>query len=109
MLRILQRSLANLAFFKTRYAPPSSGPAPSGSSYIDKVISALGTLTSVVQNIDSKVQGIESKMHIVDSHSHSIAKLETQLGQLAIAVSKEKKENFLVTPSRTLKANNLNN
>ena len=28
-------------------------------------------------------------MHIVDSHSHSIAKLETQLGQLAIAVGKK--------------------
>ena len=38
--------------------------------------------------MDARVQGIESKMHIVDSHSHSIAKLETQLGQLAIAVGK---------------------
>ena len=82
MLRILRPSLADLPLlvFKTRDAPPSSHQAPSGSSDIDKVISALGTLTSVVQNVDSKVQCIESKMHIVDSHSHSIAKLETQLG-----------------------------
>lgn len=35
-----------------------------------------------------KFQEIESKQHIVDSHSQSIPKLETQLGQLAIAVSK---------------------
>jgi len=45
-------------------------------------------LTSVVQNADSKVQRIESKMHTVDSHSQSIAKLETQLRQLAITVGK---------------------
>ena len=78
-------------FQNQRIASPSSHQtpqAPSGSSEIDKIISALGTLTSVVQNVDSKVQGIESKLHIVDSHSQSIAKLETQLGQLAIAVSK---------------------
>ena len=45
-----------------------------------------------MQNVDSKVQGIESKMHIVDSHSQSIAKLETQLGQLAIAIGKREEE-----------------
>ena len=38
--------------------------------------------------MDARVQGIDSKLHIVDSHSHSIAKLETQLEQLAIAVGK---------------------
>ena len=41
-----------------------------------------------MQNVDSKVQEIESKMHVVDSHSQSIANLETQLGQLALAVRK---------------------
>ena len=41
-----------------------------------------------MQNVDSKVQNIESRMHVVDSHSQSIAKLETQLGQLAVAVGK---------------------
>jgi len=41
-----------------------------------------------VQNVDWKVQEIESKLHIVDSHSQSIAELETQLGQLAIAIGK---------------------
>ena len=38
--------------------------------------------------MDARVQGIDSKLHIVDSHSHSIAMLETQLEQLAIAVGK---------------------
>ena len=38
--------------------------------------------------MNNKVQGIQSKMQIVDCHSQSIAKLETQLRQLAIAVSK---------------------
>jgi len=76
-------------FQNQRHAPPSSHQAPSGSSDIDKVLYALDTLTSVVQNMDARVQGIESKMHIFDSHSHSIAKLETQLGQLAIAVGRK--------------------
>ena len=58
------------------------------SSELDKVVSALSTLASTVQNVNTKVQGIEYKMQIVDSHSQSIAKLETQLGQLAIAISK---------------------
>jgi len=39
---------------------------------MDKVISALGTLTFIVQNVDSKAQGIKSKMHIVNSHLQSI-------------------------------------
>ena len=43
-----------------------------------------------MQNVDPKVQEIESKMHNVDSHSQSIAKLETQLGQLVIAIGKRK-------------------
>jgi len=55
------------------------------------IISALGALTSIMQNVDSKVQGIESEMHIVDFHSQSIAKLETQLGQRAIAVGKKER------------------
>jgi len=97
------------SFQNQRYAPPSSHPAPSGSSKIHKVISALGTLTSIVQNVDSKVQETESKMHIIDSHSQSIAKLETQLGQLAITVGKREEEKFQAIPYRTLKANNLNN
>ena len=33
--------------------------------------------------------------HIVDSHSQSIVKLETQLGQLAIAISKREEEKLL--------------
>jgi len=33
-------------------------------------------------------------MHIVDSHSQSIAKLETQLGQLAIALGKKEEGKF---------------
>jgi len=45
-------------------------------------------LTFVVHNVNSKFQEIESKTHIVNSHSQSVAKLETQLGQLAIAVGK---------------------
>jgi len=48
-----------------------------------------------MQNVNSKVQGIESKMHIVDSHSQSIVKLEIQLGQLAIAISKREEEKLL--------------
>jgi len=77
-------------FRNQRYAPPTSHQAPSGSSDIDKLISALGTLTFVIQNADSKVQSIKSKMHVVDSHSQSIAKLETQVGWLAIALGKRK-------------------
>jgi len=41
-----------------------------------------------VWNVDSTVKDIESKIHIVNSHSQSIAKLEAQLRQLAIAISK---------------------
>jgi len=37
-------------------------------------------------------------MHIVDSHSQSIAKLETQLGQLAIAVGKREEGKLLSHP-----------
>ena len=55
---------------------------------MDKEISVLSTLTSALQNVNTKVQRIESKMQIVDSHSQSIAKLEIQFGQLAIAISK---------------------
>ena len=51
-----------------------------------------------MQNDDSKVQGIKSKMHIIDSHSQSIAKLETELGQLAIAVGKKEEGNLLIHP-----------
>ena len=52
------------------------------------MISGLGILTSVVQNVDFKVHKNESKIHIVDFHSQSIAKLETQVGQLVVAVGK---------------------
>ena len=51
-----------------------------------------------MQNVDSKVQEIKSKMHIVDSHSQSIAKLETQLGQLAITVGKREEEKLSSYP-----------
>ena len=51
-----------------------------------------------MQNVDSEVQGIKSKMHIVDSHSQSIAKLETQLGQLAIAVGRREEEKLTSHP-----------
>jgi len=88
MLRILKPSLADLSswFSKPEICPSNFSLSSIWELYIDKVISTLGTLSSVVQNVDSKVQNIESKMHVVDSHSQSIAKLETQLGQLAIAV-----------------------
>jgi len=59
MLRILRPSPVDLSGFQNQtYAPPSSHLAPSGSSEINKVIFALGTLTSVMQNINSKIQEI---------------------------------------------------
>ena len=39
-----------------------------------------------------EVQEIEYKMQIVNSHSQSIVELETQLGQLAITLSKREEE-----------------
>jgi len=44
------------------------------------------------------VQRIESKIHIIDSHSQSIAKLEAQLRQLAIALGKRVEGKLLSHP-----------
>ena len=56
-------------FQNQRYAQRPPPPPPSISLELDKVVSALSTLTSVVQNVNIRVQGIESKMQIVDSYS----------------------------------------
>uniref|UniRef100_A0A803MP09 Retrotransposon gag domain-containing protein n=1 Tax=Chenopodium quinoa TaxID=63459 RepID=A0A803MP09_CHEQI len=62
------------------YASQPSQPASSNPD-LEKIISSLGAVTTSVQNI-------ENKMHVVDSHTQSIAKLETQIGQLANAIGK---------------------
>ena len=51
-----------------------------GSSDINKVISTLDTLTSIVQNVNPKINGIESEINVVNSHSQFVAKLENQPG-----------------------------
>ena len=56
-----------------------------------------------MQNVDSKVQGIESKLHIVDSHSQSIAKLEIELGKLAIVIGKKEERKLPSNPMQTFK------
>ncbi|KAI5663351.1 hypothetical protein M9H77_22676 [Catharanthus roseus] len=60
-------------FQSQRYVPPH--PPQSGNSiFEEKVLSAL--------------KGLESMTQILDSHTQSIAKLETQIGQLANAISR---------------------
>ncbi|KAI5669274.1 hypothetical protein M9H77_19127 [Catharanthus roseus] len=60
-------------FQSQRYVPPH--PPQSGNSiFEEKVLSAL--------------KGLEVKTQILDSHTQSIAKLETQIGQLANAISR---------------------
>jgi len=68
------------------------------SSQLDKVVAALNTLTYAIQNVNNKVQGIEFEIQIVDFHSQPIAMLETQLGQLVIAVNKREEGNFQAAP-----------
>lgn len=93
---VSQPGMSNIPpdFQAQRYVTPTAQPAQTATqpvnenSNLDKVISALGTLTTTIQNMDSRIQGIEKKMHLIDSHTHSISKLESQIGQLANAVSK---------------------
>ncbi|KAI5649973.1 hypothetical protein M9H77_35978 [Catharanthus roseus] len=60
-------------FQSQRYVPPH--PPQSGNSiFEEKVLSAL--------------KGLEVKTQILDSYTQSIAKLETQIGQLANAISR---------------------
>ncbi|KAI5675536.1 hypothetical protein M9H77_06486 [Catharanthus roseus] len=68
-----QRGMTTPGFQSQRYVPPH--PPQSGNSiFEEKVLSAL--------------KGLEVKTQILDSHTQSIAKLETQIGQLANAISR---------------------
>ncbi|KAI5673641.1 hypothetical protein M9H77_14005 [Catharanthus roseus] len=67
--------------YSNTYVPPH--PPQSGNSiFEEKVLSAL--------------KGLEVKIQILDSHTQSIAKLETQIGQLANAISRRDEGRLLV-------------
>ncbi|KAI5652752.1 hypothetical protein M9H77_29939 [Catharanthus roseus] len=51
------------------------------------------------------VQGLEVKTQILDSHTQSIAKLETQIGQLANAISRRDKGKLPSHPIENFRAN----
>ncbi|XP_021747322.1 uncharacterized protein LOC110713162 [Chenopodium quinoa] len=81
LTHIGQSGMNNSSGFQAQtYASQPSQPASSNPD-LEKIISSLGAVTTSVQNI-------ENKMHVVDSHTQSIAKLETQIGQLANAIGK---------------------
>ncbi|KAI5672774.1 hypothetical protein M9H77_13138 [Catharanthus roseus] len=72
------------------YVPPH--PPQSGNSiFEEKVLSAL--------------KGLESMTQILDSHTQSIAKLETQIGQLANAISRRDEGKLPSHPIENPRAN----
>ncbi|KAI5681020.1 hypothetical protein M9H77_02247 [Catharanthus roseus] len=72
------------------YVPPY--PPQSGNSmFEEKVLSAL--------------KGLESMTQILDSHTQSIAKLETQIGQLANAISRRDEGKLPSHPIENSRAN----
>ncbi|XP_010693162.2 uncharacterized protein LOC104906146 [Beta vulgaris subsp. vulgaris] len=64
---------------------PAAQPAPN-SEY--EKINSLGNVTSTLGIMTYSIQALENKIHIVDSYNYFIAKLETQIGQLANTMSK---------------------
>ncbi|KAI5677391.1 hypothetical protein M9H77_08341 [Catharanthus roseus] len=77
-------------FQSQRYVPPH--PPQSGNSiFEEKVLSAL--------------KGLESMTQITDSHTQSIAKLETQIGQLANAISRRDEGKLPSHPIENPRAN----
>ncbi|KAI5652481.1 hypothetical protein M9H77_29668 [Catharanthus roseus] len=77
-------------FQSQRYVPPH--PPQSGNSiFEEKVLSAL--------------KGLEVKTQILDSRTQSIAKLETQIGQLANAISRREEGRLLSHPIENPRTN----
>ncbi|KAI5649975.1 hypothetical protein M9H77_35980 [Catharanthus roseus] len=77
-------------FQSQRYVPPH--PPQSGNSiFEEKVLSAL--------------KGLESMTQILDSHTQYIAKLETQIGQLANAISRRDEGKLPSHPIENPRAN----
>ncbi|KAI5666812.1 hypothetical protein M9H77_16665 [Catharanthus roseus] len=64
------------SFQSQRYVPPHP-PQSGNSNFEEKVLSTL--------------KGLEAKPQILDLHTQSIANLETQIGQLANAISRRDK------------------
>ncbi|KAI5681311.1 hypothetical protein M9H77_02538 [Catharanthus roseus] len=78
------------SFQSQRYVPPY--PPKSGNSiFEEKVLSALKSL--------------EVKTQILDSHTQSVPKLETQIGQLANAISKRDEGKLPSHPIQNPRAN----
>ncbi|KAI5661213.1 hypothetical protein M9H77_20536 [Catharanthus roseus] len=78
------------SFQSQRYIPPH--PPQSGNSmFEEKALSAL--------------KGLESMTQILDSHTQSIAKLETQIGQLANAISRRDEDKLPSHPIENPRAN----
>jgi hypothetical protein len=63
-----------IGFQPQAYVSPPAQPSSSNSSFEEKVLSVL--------------KNLETKSQIIDSHTQSIAKLETQIVQLASAISR---------------------
>ncbi|KAI5666346.1 hypothetical protein M9H77_16199 [Catharanthus roseus] len=70
---------------------------------------ALNTLPTNSPNVQKKVlsalKGLESMTQILDSHTQSIAKLETQIGQLANAISRRDEGKLPSHPIENPRAN----
>ncbi|KAI5673492.1 hypothetical protein M9H77_13856 [Catharanthus roseus] len=70
------------------------------SKKLDQLL-ALNTLPTNSPN----VQSLEAKTQILDSHTQSIAKLETQIGQLANAISRRDEGKLPIYPIENPRAN----
>ncbi|KAI5658255.1 hypothetical protein M9H77_27048 [Catharanthus roseus] len=81
------RQIGNRVGMYVPHHPPQSG----NSIFEEKVLSAL--------------KGLESMTQILDSHTQSIAKLETQIGQLANAISRKDEGKLLSHPIENPRAN----
>ncbi|KAI5648878.1 hypothetical protein M9H77_34883 [Catharanthus roseus] len=77
-------------FQSQRYVPPHASQS-GNSMFEEKVLSALKSL--------------EVKIQILDSHTQSIAKLETQIGQLANAISRRDEGKLPSHPIENPRAN----
>ncbi|KAI5672074.1 hypothetical protein M9H77_12438 [Catharanthus roseus] len=85
------RQIGNRGMYEVSQNVDLSLKVDALSKKFDQLL-ALNTLPTNSPNVQEKVlsalKGLEVKTQILDSHTQSIAKLETQIGQLANAISR---------------------
>ncbi|KAI5649803.1 hypothetical protein M9H77_35808 [Catharanthus roseus] len=76
---------------------------------IERTLKALRVQEKITNTCEEKVlsalKGLESMTQILDSHTQSIAKLETQIGQLANAISRRDEGKLPSHPIENPRAN----